>query len=415
MNADTFGLKRFVFSRFVGALCDQFLLFAVPLAILKATGSLTFSSLAFVIEWLPRIIFFPLSGFMADRIKPRLIFFNVDALRAALMVVSFLTLWWHPGATFPVLAAMMALLSVAYVLNFVATDALLPRHLSAEALPKAHSMLQGVDQITMVLGPAIAVAISAYGGIDSILVVAAVLFVLSAINYLFLETHDLEITEKMGFGTLIESNRTALKVLKQNKILLHLCALTWVVNLVYGAALVVSAAVILKEFTLPDRYFGVLQTTAAITTLVTFFFVPRFANRFGLSSLGTLSFCAMILAGAVMSMSIDYAMYLVGYAVLMAFDGAFSVYLRTMRSQAIPKEHLGKTMGLIGLMNMCSVPASGALVSLLSGHFMPLQIIAIILVAALVLGLVLIVSGRRIFGYRSWLPPVITSDNTAKQ
>ncbi|WP_147194060.1 MFS transporter [Pantoea sp. MBD-2R] len=415
MNADTFGLKRFVFSRFVGALCDQFLLFAVPLAILKATGSLTFSSLAFVIEWLPRIIFFPLSGFMADRIKPRLIFFNVDALRAALMVVSFLTLWWHPGATFPVLAAMMALLSVAYVLNFVATDALLPRHLSAEALPKAHSMLQGVDQITMVLGPAIAVAISAYGGIDSILVVAAVLFALSAINYLFLETHDLEITEKMGFGTLIESNRTALKVLKQNKILLHLCALTWVVNLVYGAALVVSAAVILKEFTLPDRYFGVLQTTAAITTLVTFFFVPRFANRFGLSSLGTLSFCAMILAGAVMSMSIDYAMYLVGYAVLMAFDGAFSVYLRTMRSQAIPKEHLGKTMGLIGLMNMCSVPASGALVSLLSGHFMPLQIIAIILVAALVLGLVLIVSGRRIFGYRSWLPPVITSDNTAKQ
>lgn len=58
MSAENFGLKRFVFSRFVGALCDQFLLFAVPLAILKATGSLTLSSLAFVIEWLPRIIFF---------------------------------------------------------------------------------------------------------------------------------------------------------------------------------------------------------------------------------------------------------------------------------------------------------------------------------------------------------------------
>ncbi|MGL4268898.1 MAG: MFS transporter [Plesiomonas sp.] len=410
MDDNHFGLKRFVFSRFMGALSDQFLLFAVPLAILKATGSLTFSSLAFVIEWLPRIIFFPLSGFIADRIKPRFIFFNVDAGRAVLMGIAFLILYWYPKATFPLLAAMMALLSVAYVLNFIAADALIPRHLPAETLPKANSILQGVDQITMVLGPAIAVAISAHGGINSILIVAAVLFAISAINYLFLETHDLNVTEKIGFRILMESNRTALNVLKKNKILLHLCALTWVVNLVYGAALVVSAAVILKEFNLPDRYFGMLQTTAAIVSIIMFFFVPRFARRFGLSSLGTVSFCAMILAGAVMSMSVDYTMYLIGYAVLMAFDGSFSVYLRTVRSQVIPKEHLGKTMGLIGLMNMSSVPASGALVSLLSGSFMPLQIIAIILVMALMLGLTLIILGRRAFGYRSWLPPVITAD-----
>ena len=412
MHGDNFGLKRFVFSRFMGALCDQFLLFAVPLAILKATGSLTFSSLAFVIEWLPRILFFPLSGFMADRIKPRFIFFKVDLARAVLMMVAFMALTWLPGATFAILAVMMALLSVAYVLNFVATDAMLPRHIPACNLPKANSILQGVDQITMVMGPAIAVAISAYGGIDSILLVAAVLFAVSAVNYLFLKTHDLNVTEKIGFGTLIESNRTALKVLQQNKILLHLCALTWVVNLVYGAALVISAAVILQEFKLADSYFGALQTTAAIVTVVAFFFVPRFTHRFGLSSLGTLSFCTMILAGAVMSLSVNYAMYLAGYAVLMAFDGAFSVYLRTVRSQVIPQAHLGKTMGLIGLMNMCSVPASGALVSLLSGHFMPLQIITLILVTALILGLALIVYGRRAFGYRSWLPPVITTDSS---
>jgi hypothetical protein len=196
-------------------------------------------------------------------------------------------------------------------------------------------------------------------------------------------------------------------VLLKHKILLHLCALTWVVNLVYGAALVVSAAVVLKEFHLPDSYFGILQTTAAAVTITTFFFVPRFAKRFGLSSLGTISFCAMIGAGAVMSWSGGYLVYLVGYALLMAFDGAFSVYLRTLRSQLVPKAHLGKTMGLIGLLNMCSVPASGAIVSLLSGSLMPLQIITVILIAALLLGVVLIVYGRRVFGYRSWLPPLI--------
>ncbi len=413
MNGDSFGLKRFVFSRFMGTLCDQFLLFAVPLTILKVTGSLTFSSLAFVIEWLPRIIFFPLSGFIADRIKPRFIFFNVDATRALLMLAAATLLFYCPGASFAVLATLMGLLSIAYVLNFVATDAMLPRHLSADALPKAHTMLQGIDQISMVLGPAIAVLISAYGGIHAILLTAAGLFAISAINYLFLETQDLEVAEKMGFGAIIEANRTALMVLKENKILLHLCAMTWVVNLVYGAALVISAAVILKEFHLPDSYFGVLQTTAALVTIAIFFFVPLFAKRFGLSSLGTFSFCAMIGAGTLMSVSGSYWLYLAGYAALIAFDGAFSVYLRTLRSQVVPKEHLGKTMGLIGLLNMCSVPVSGAIVSVLSGSLMPLQIITVILIAALILGFGLIVFGRRMFGYRSWLPPVITPE-TAK-
>lgn len=115
----------------------------------------------------------------------------------------------------------------------------------------------------------------------------------------------------------------------------------------------------------------------------------------------------MILAGALMSISEEYIVYLIGYSILMAFDGAFSVYLRTLRSQIIPAEHLGKTMGLIGLLNMCSVPASGAIVSLLSGVYMPLEIITIILFFALLLGAILIILGRYLFGYRTWLPPVI--------
>nr|WP_282610545.1 MFS transporter [Pantoea ananatis] len=412
VDKSDFSLKRFIFSRFTGALCDQFLLFAVPLAILKTTGSLTLSSLAFVVEWIPRVLFFPLSGFLADRLKPRFIFFNVDIARMALMILAFMLLAVLPDSTFAILAGMMSLLSVAYVLSFVAADALLPRHVSAEALPKAHSLLQGIDQVTMVLGPALAVAISAWGGIRGILSIAAALFFLSAINFLFLKTRDPQVTDKLRLRTLLQSNRTALRVLRENKILLHLCALTWVVNLVYGSALVVSAAVILKEFHLADHYFGALQTVAAGVSIVMFFFIPRFSHRFGLSALGTFSFCAMIFSGGVMAQSMDYAMYVIGYALLMAFDGAFSVYLRTLRSQIIPEAHLGKTLGLIGLMNLCSIPTSGALVSLLSPHFMPLNIISIILLLALCTGVMLIIAGRQRFGYKSLLPPVIAAESS---
>ncbi|AYA41120.1 MFS transporter [Xenorhabdus nematophila] len=410
MNNNEFGLKRFIFSRFLGTLCDQFLLFAVPLTILQVTGSLMFASLAFVIEWVPRLIFFPLSGFIADRVNPRSIFFNVEIGRALLMLIVFLVLFFEPTLTFPALATMMALLSVAYVLNFVSTESLLPRNIPAEELPKALSMVQGVDQVTQVLGPTLAAIIAVYGGINTILVVAGALFAISAINYLFLKSRQVSVGDKLSFKSLIDSNKQGAKVLWKNKVLLHLCGLTWVVNLIYGAALVVSAAVILEEFRLPERYFGILQSSAAIATIVAFFFVPRFVRRFGLSTLGTISFCAMILAGTLMTASVYYALYLVGYMLLMAFDGVFSVYLRSVRSQIIPQEHLGKTTGLIGLINMSSVPASGVAVTFLASYFRPLEIIGIILVFAFILGIVLIVLGRRAFGYKSWLPPVITTE-----
>ncbi|MBD2786226.1 MFS transporter [Xenorhabdus sp. DI] len=410
MDNKGFGFKRFIFSRFLGTLCDQFLLFAVPLAILQSTGSLMFSSLAFVIEWLPRLLFFPLSGFIADRVNPRFIFFNVEIGRTLLMLIAFSMLFFYPQLTFPVLSVMMALLSIAYVINFVSTESLLPRNTPVEKLPKALSMVQGVDQITQVLGPTLAATISLYGGIHTILIVSAGIFAISAINYLSLKSRNVSTKDKINFKSLIESIKQGAKILWKNKVLLHLCGLTWVVNLIYGAALVVSAAVIIKEFHIAERYFGILQSSAAIATILAFFFVPRFVNRFGLSTLGTISFCAMILSGMLMTFSIYYLMYLVGYMLLMAFDGVFSIYLRSVRSQIIPQEHLGKTTGLIGLINMSSVPASGVAVTFLANYFRPLEIIGIILSFAFIAGITLIILGRRFFGYQSWLPPVIKTE-----
>ncbi|PHM31274.1 MFS transporter [Xenorhabdus innexi] len=326
------------------------------------------------------------------------------------MLIIFLVLFFDPTLTFPALAVMMALLSVAHVLNFVSTESLLPRNIPAEELPKALSMVQGVDQVTQVLGPTLAAIIAVYGGINTILVVAGGIFAISAINYLFLKSCQVSVGDKLSFKSLIDSNKQGVKVLWKNKVLLHLCGLTWVVNLIYGSALVVSAAVVLKEFSLPERYFGILQSSAAIATIVVFLFVPRFVRRFGLSALGTVSFCSMILAGTIMTASMYYVLYLVGYMLLMAFDGVFSVYLRSVRSQIIPKEHLGKTTGLIGLINMSSVPASGIAVTLLASYFRPLEIIGMILIFAFILGIVLIILGRRGFGYKSWLPPVIITE-----
>lgn len=404
MTTSSFGLKRFVASRFLGALSDQFLLFVVPLAIFKSTGDVKYSGLAFVIEWLPRILFFPLAGFFVDRMKARHLFFGVEFGRAVVLAIA-LALIAGGARPFIVLAAMMAVLSIAYILNFVGTEAVLPRNLDASELPKAHSMLQAVDQTTMVLGPALAAIVSVWGGLNPILIAGACMFGASSLLLLGLQTRPVEKSDQQfSFAALKESNRTALKVLMENKVLFHLSALTWVVNLIYGAALVVSASVVLKVFALPESHFGILQTGAAITSLAAFAAVPGLAKKYGLSMLGVVCFWAMILSGLVLALSGRFEIYVIGYAALMAFDGGFSVYIRTVRSQIIPQEHMGKTTGLIGLMNMCSIPMSAAAVALLSAYFSPFGIFGIIFAIAAVLGIALVWFGRSTFGYRTWLP-----------
>lgn len=406
-----FRLGQFIAARFLGSLGDQFLLFVVPLSIFKSTGSVKYSGLAFLIEWLPRIIFFPLAGFFVDRINPKHLLSGVDCGRALVLLLALAAII-SGASTFLVLSLMMALLSIAYILNFVGGEALLPRNLEPSAIPKANSLLQGVDQITQIGGPALAAVVVIWGGLNTILLAGAALFSASSLLQSMLRNKALAVQGTFSFNDLLQSNRTAFKLLLDNKVLFHLSALTWVVNLVYGAALVVSASVVIKAFSLPESYFGVLQTSAAIASIGTLSVAPYLARKLGISALGAISFCAMILAGLVLASASNYTIYLIGYAALMAFDGAFSVYIRTVRSQIIPKEHLGKTTGLIGLMNMCSIPLSATMVTLLSTTFSPFGIFGMIFTIASVLGFALVIFGRSWFGYRTWLPTIPAGSKT---
>lgn len=403
MTNTTFGLSRFAVARFMCGLTDQFLLYVVPLAIFKSTQDVKYSGLAFLIEWLPRIVFFPLAGYFVDRLNARQLFGGVEIGRALVLIVAIILLACG-GNIFVILSSMMALLSVAYILNLVGSEALLTRNLKIDELPKAYSMLQGVDQVTQILGPALAVGLSVWGGLSFILMVGAGMFSLSSLLLVGLRSNPLENSQRHSLFALLESNRVAFQVLVENRILFLLSALTWVVNLIYGAALVISVSIVLKFYSLSEAHFGFLQGSAAIISIVTFLFLPGFAKKYGISAVGLVSFCLMIFSGLLLSFPARYEIYFVGYAVLMAFDGGFSIYIRTVRSQFIPEEHLGKTVGLMSLMNMCSIPMSAAAVTLLSTSLSPFEIFGVIFSVSAILGMALVWFGRRSFGYSTWLP-----------
>ena len=85
-------IQRLFVARFLAALADQIMLFAVPVIVYSQTKSVALSGLAFFIEWLPRVISLPLAGSLSDRLGSRRIYLGADAsdIRAS---IRFITCW----------------------------------------------------------------------------------------------------------------------------------------------------------------------------------------------------------------------------------------------------------------------------------------------------------------------------------
>ncbi|MFT2110503.1 hypothetical protein [Marinomonas sp. 2405UD68-3] len=92
--------------------------------------------------------------------------------------------------------------------------------------------------------------------------------------------------------------------------------------------------------------------------------------------------------GALMTaLASNYIIYFLGFVLIIAFDKMFNIFVRSLRVKVIPPIELGKTTGLIVLLNNMSPPLAGLIVASFVG-FIDLQSIVIYLnIAAVLLGL----------------------------
>ncbi len=400
-----FRLHRFMLSRMLAALGDQFMMFAVPLYILKVTGSVKWSGLAFAIEWLPRLFFLPVSGSLADRINVRNLYRFSDLGRMILILGSYLAIHVFPSSSFWLLSGMMACMSILNSLAFIGMEATLPRQLPAEDMPKAQSWLQGVDQLSQVLGPALAGAAAAFFELRSVIASGAVFFGVSFLNSLSLPKADFTPPAPKSFQAIVvESYTRGFTILFQKKMLLQLCALTWLVNLIYGTILVVAPAIVTQRLMQPEHAFGLMQTAAGIACIMAFMAAPELVRRIGLHGVGLMAFAGMVLGAWIGSLAGNILVFGLGLSTLFAFDGMFNVYIRSLRARIIPKEDFGKVTGVIILVNNFSLPISGFVVSLTAGVMTPQENLLLMSVIAATLGVLTILTGKWIFGYRTVMP-----------
>jgi MFS family permease len=399
-----FSFGIFMLSRSLGSMCDQFLLVAVPLAVLQETGSARYAAIAFVIEWVPRVIAFPLIGAVVDGLRLKRVFLALDLARVVLLVAAAVAL--NVFGTFGTLTTLMACMSVCYVMNFLGMEATIPNNLPQQDYARAHSVVQGVEQASQVVGPALAVAMYQAGSMEFVLLACAALFAVSAVNIALLTVRDSSAANSASVARIVATTRVALTVLLQRPEVLYLSGLTWVVNFVYGTALAISAAVVVQHFERGPADFGGMQSVAGLVAIAVFAAIPRLVRRSGVAFVGRLSLIVIIVSGFTLGFAPHFVVYAAAYCLLIAFDGGFNVYVRTMRSTVLPKEHLGKIMGIVGAVNLLSIPVAGLLVSVFAGRLPLLSIILVSATISVTLCCAVLLFGRFSLGYRAYFPHV---------
>jgi MFS family permease len=376
----------FFSSLFLSRLADQILLFLVPLVVFQTTHSAAWSGLAFFVETLPRFLSFPVCGALCDRISPYKLLRISQTFRALVCIAGVVAAEIAGGVGW--LVALSAVCGVLTTQGLMAREVMLPQVFRNERIEKVLAHAQLADQLGMVLGPMVAALALDQWRWPWVVAATALLFLLAdAAMRLWRRVSTVQLTAPPSAQTLsgqrwFQPFKTALVHVWQLPGLTQLIVLAAGVNLVIGVTLATSAARVTGLYQQSANDYALLQAAGAVATVVVLLVIAR--TSLPLKTMGWLSYACIFLGGLLTAYSAGPWGYATGFLLVVGFDKMFSVYIRSRRQKVIPAADLGKTTGVIVLLNNLSQPVAGLLVGLFAGQAETGQVI---IALTLVMGL----------------------------
>ena len=360
----------FYSSLFLSRLADQILLFLVPLVVFQTTHSAAWAGIAFFAETLPRYVSFPICGALCDRRSPVALLRTSQMLRACVCIAGAMACKLTGSITWLVLLS--ALCGVLTTQGLMAREVMLPQVFRNDRIEKVLAQTQIADQLGMVLGPLLAALALDWWHWEWVVAATAILFLAADVAMKIWRTvSSVQLLEPSSAHAAqgshwLQPYRTALLHVLRLPGLVQLIVLTSGVNLVIGVTLATSAAMVTGLLQQSTNAYAALQTAGAITTVVILLVIARIALP--LKTMGLLAYACIAAGALATACSHSLWSYAAGYLMVVGFDKMFSVYIRSRRQKIIPSADLGKTTGLIVLLNNLSQPVAGLVVGLFAGQ-----------------------------------------------
>ncbi|GAA2674731.1 MFS transporter [Actinoplanes palleronii] len=327
---------------------DQLTAVALSFLVYQRSGSSLLAALTFAGSYLTWVVGGPLLSVLADRLPRRRVLLTCDLIRAGLVLVMLI-----PGTPVPLLVALAFVANLCRPPFQSARASLLPDVLDGDRYPVANGLDNIVAEVTQVAGFALGGLLITAGSAQTVLVVDATTFLLSAVLIATGLRRCAAATQAAAepSGSWWSETTAGVRVVFTNRTLRSYLLLFWLSCLVYATEGVVAP--LAGEYGGGARTVGLLLAmmpagVAVGGVLLTRFCSPELRRR-SMLPLAVLS-CAVLLpvAGHPPLPVVLALLFVSGLA------GAFSIPLNAVFGRAVPAAYRARAFG-VAMSGLCAV------------------------------------------------------------
>lgn len=392
-----------VIGQIISLFGNAILRFALPLYLLRETGSSALFGMVTACSFAPMVVLSMIGGVLADRVNKRNIMVGLDFCTAVLILIFYLSLGKLP--TVPLFIAVLMLLYGISGTYQPSVQASIPLLVSSEKLMAGNAVINQVNTLSGLLGPVIGGIMFGMWGIYPILILSIGCFAFSAVMEIFIHIPHEKRVRESGILTVVGNDlKESYQFVKTEKpIFFSVVFLISIFNLILSSVMIVGTPILITQvLKMSDTMYGFTQGALALGGLCGGILTAAIAEKLKLkNSYILLLVCAASVALMGISLVFHIPAILSYWAItLMSFTamGAstlFVVQIYTMVQKQTPPQLVGKIMAALISIAMCGQPIGQAIYGVLFDIFESRT--WIVLIVAAVAAFLIAIYSKKIF------------------
>jgi MFS family permease len=326
----------------------------------SATRSAGWVGAATICRLVPYVLLGPVGGAVADRYRRRTVLLAGDALRVMLMAAIAAAV--ASAGPVALVIALTALASAAGCAEKPAAMALLPRLAGETRLGPANALLHTVQDLGVLIGPAIGAILLA---VTPTWVAFAANGATFAVSALLISTMRPDAAPAGGHASGVAQLAGGLRMVRTTAFALWLIVIAAMVEFTYGAQTVQLVVYARHSLGLGSGGYGVLLTAAGVGGLVSAVANGRLSTSRRVSLIvvvtGSLACATQLAYAGVQVLAIALAVTVIGNAGLVSCE----VVGETALARIVPREALGRVIGVFDAVSVAAMVAGAVLASVL--------------------------------------------------
>ena len=362
-----------VIGQIISLFGNAILRFALPLYLLRETGSPSLFGAVTACSFIPMIIFSLFGGVLADRVNKRNIKVILDFGTAAIIAVFYLI-----HGILPIVPIMIVCLMLLYSISGAyqpAVQASIPALLENEQIMRGNAVINMVNTLASLLGPIIGGILFGAWGLVPILLVSTACFLSSAVMEIFIHIpFKKRKSEKSMASIVLDDLKESGRYIKNEKPeFVPVIVILALFNLIFSSVMIVGIPImVVNILQMSDISLGITQGALGLGGLAGGLLGGIIGGRLKLKN-GYLLLAGCSVSALVMGIGLfSFVPPLVGYWLItgmsfaaMALSTMFTIQMCSMVQQQTPSHLIGKIMALIMAVANCAAPAGQAMYGLL--------------------------------------------------